>query len=139
MGVADLIVQPVATLVTDLVDRLFPDKDKQAAERAEILEKAQALDNQLAQGQMAIDAEEAKSSSLFVAGARPAFLWVCAAAFAYKYLIQPFAIFALIATGSKFDYHQLPIVDWTDMMALALPLLGVSGMRSYEKIQGLTK
>lgn len=127
---------PIAQLAQDALDKIFPDKEAQAKQREDYMLKAQELDNQLAQGQLAINTAEASSNSIFIAGARPFFLWVCGVAFAYKYVIEPFLIFALISTGSDFDYHKLPVLEWADMLAIAAPLLGVSGMRSYEKVKG---
>lgn len=136
MPIAALLINPIANLVTDLVDRIFPDKDKQAQQRAEFLLKAQELDAQLAQGQLAINQAEASSEHLFVSGWRPFIGWVCGAAFAYKFVVQPFLVFILLASHSTFDPDSLPVLDWTEMSTVLLGLLGLGTMRSVEKIKG---
>lgn len=129
-----------------LIDRLWPDPASKAQAQLELVKLQQtgelaqlAADTELMKGQLAINVEEAKSPSKFVSGARPFFMWVCAAAFGYKYLVQPFLIFLLVASGSAFDYHMLPELNWSDMMAVALPLLGIGGYRTFEKVKRVTR
>ena len=85
-------------------------------------------------GQLKINAAEAANQSLFVAGWRPGIGWVCAAAFAYAYILQPFGAFAAALAG----YHgTLPSVDISTMMPVLLGLLGLGGMRTVEKVKGI--
>jgi hypothetical protein len=135
-GVAEIIAGPVSTLIGELIDRLFPNKDAQAKERAELMLQAQQIDLQLAQAQNAVNQAEATSTSIFVAGWRPFIGWTCGVAFAYKFVVQPFLIFLLIACDSKFDYHALPVLDWSDMGTVLMGILGLGGMRTVEKIKG---
>jgi hypothetical protein len=134
--VAQIVAGPFATLITNIIDRLFPDKDAQAAQRAELLLQAQQIDLQLSQAQNAVNQAEAANPSVFVAGWRPFIGWVCGVAFAYKYVIQPFLIFMLIAGGSHFDATKLPVLDWSDMGTVLLGMLGLGTMRSVEKVKG---
>lgn len=128
--------------VGKIADKIWPDPAQKAAGLLELERLKQSgelakltAETDLAKGQLAINAEEAKSENLFVSGARPFFLWVCGVAFAYKYVVQPFLIFLLVAFNSTFDYHKLPELEWSDMLAVAMPLLGIGGMRTYEKIK----
>lgn len=136
MGIIETLVNPVSTLITDVIDRIFPDKDKEAAQRAELLMKAQELDNQLLQGQLAINQAEAASNDKYTSRWRPTIGYICAAAFGYKFVIQPFAVFILMASGSSFDPKTLPILDWTEMSPVLMGLLGLGIMRTAEKIKG---
>lgn len=137
MGITDIVVGPVSTLLTDLVDRIFPDKDKQAAERAAFLMKGQELDNQLLQGQLAINQAEASNANIFISGWRPFIGWVCGMAFAYKFIIQPFLILMIKVFGSDFDPDELPVLDWSDMSPVLIGLLGLGIMKTTEKIKGV--
>lgn len=136
MGIVSILADPISTLVTDLLDRIFPDKDKQAAQRAEFMLKAQELDAQLAQGQLAINQAEATNTNIFVSGWRPFIGWVCGGAFAYKFILQPLMIFLLLAFHSTFDPKIMPVLDWSEMSTVLLGLLGLGTMRSIEKIKG---
>lgn len=86
-------------------------------------------------GQLAINAEEAKHDSVFVAGWRPAVGWVCAAAFGYSFVFQPFLVFTL--TALKVDLGALPALDMGPLMAVLGAILGVGGLRTFEKIKGV--
>lgn len=134
MGALDILVGPVATLATDLLDRIFPDKVAQASEREKFILQAQALDNQLAAAQAQIDANEAQSSSIFVSGARPFIMWVCGLAFAYHLILQPLASFIMAAFGHSFP---LPDFDTTTLNTTLMGMLGLGGLRTYEKMQGV--
>ena len=98
-GVLDIVAGPVAGLLNNVIDKIFPDKDAQAAQRAELLLKAQEIDAELAKGQLAINQAEASSNRLFVAGWRPFIGWVCGVAFAYHFILQPIIAFILANTG----------------------------------------
>lgn len=137
MGILDLGSAPVFSLVQDIIDKIFPDKIAQAKEREDFLLQVQSMDAKIAEGQMAVNQAEAANSSTFVAGWRPFIGWVCGVAFAYKFVIQPFLIFTLVASGSTFDYHKLPNLDWSDMATVLFGLLGLGGFRSIEKVKGV--
>ena len=85
------------------------------------------------QMQADINKEEAKSSSLFIAGWRPAFGWVCAAAFAWHFIGAPFLVWGAGMVG---HVVPMPSVELGDLFSLMLGLLGLSGMRTYEKKTG---
>jgi hypothetical protein len=86
-------------------------------------------------GQLAINTEEAKHDSIFVAGWRPAVGWTCAGAFAYSFVLQPFMTFVAVAAG--IDLGKLPELDMTSLMAVLGGLLGLGGLRTYEKVKGV--
>lgn len=99
------------------------------------MEKAELAANvaQL-QGQLAVDQEEAKSHSIFVAGWRPFVGWVCGTALAYAYVIQPLLSFTLSA------FHHpvtLPDLNLDTMSTILLGMLGLAGARTVEKVMGV--
>jgi hypothetical protein len=91
---------------------------------------------QLAQQQTDINKVEAESPSKFVSWWRPACGWVCAIAFAYHYIIQPLAAFVLAAYGTPV---VLPEFDMNTLMTLLMGMLGLGGMRSFDKAKGTSK
>lgn len=126
-----------------LIDRLWPNPEQRDAAKLELLKMQQsgelailASETELAKGQQAINVEEAKSASLFVAGWRPFIGWVCGSAYAYVYVIQPFLVFILTAAGKPVT---LPVVNFGDMATVLLGMLGLGSMRSYEKVKGVSK
>ena len=80
-----------------------------------------------------INIEEAKSSNFFVAGWRPWIGWTCGLAFTWAFVLQPFVVFTLAVFGHPVD--NLPKLNLTEMMPVLLGMLGLAGMRSWEKNQ----
>lgn len=125
-----------------IIDRLWPDPAQAAAAKLELIKMQQsgelammAADVDIAKGQMAINAAEASNGSLFIGGWRPFIGWTCGAAFAYKFVLAPAAAFALTAYGNPI---VLPVLDFTEMSTVLLGMLGLGGMRTVEKIKGVS-
>ncbi|MDE3023135.1 MAG: hypothetical protein KGI54_15015, partial [Pseudomonadota bacterium] len=91
---------------------------------------------QMSTAQIAVNQTEATKNSLFVAGWRPFIGWSCGAAFCYAFILQPFMQFGLVAAGVKMDASALPILNLADMMPVLLGMLGLGGMRTFEKVKG---
>jgi len=80
--------------------------------------------------------EGAKHRSIFVAGWRPAIGWVAALGLGYQFLVLPFA--GLINAYLKLP-AELPQLQAEQLMTLVLSLLGLGGMRTFEKYKGAAK
>lgn len=126
-------VGAVSSLVTDVIDKIWPpaaSPTENAAAKAAIMtaEFAPALE------QIKINITEAANASVFVAGWRPFIGWVCGAAFAYKFLIQPFLVLLIVLVWPDFDIKKLPVLDWTELSTILLGMLGLSYHRTQEKL-----
>lgn len=117
-----------------LIQRIFPDPAQANAAKLELMKLQQNGELQQITGQLDINKEEAKSSSVFVSGWRPAIGWICALALAYQYLFRPIAIWIAALCG-----HNLPPMPGLDdnLWQLLLGMLGLGGLRTFEKIQGV--
>lgn len=115
-----------------LIDRLWPDPAQRDAAKLELLKMQQA--GELAQ--IAVNAEEAKSSSVFVAGWRPAIGWVCGSACAWNWLGLP-----MVKAGLAISGHSVPLApaDLTEMLPILMGMLGLGGLRTLEKLNGATR
>lgn len=123
-------------IVGDVLDRFFPNKEARAQAQREIEER---LTNHLANidlAQIQVNQQEAAHRNLFVAGWRPFVGWSCGLALFYTYLAQPVITFVLMQQG---QYVDLPPVDLGAMMPVLLGMLGLGGLRSWEKARGITK
>ena len=123
--------------VQPILDKWIPDaKDRLEAEQA-VMKGALALDL----AQMEVNKVEAASASMFVAGARPFIMWVCGASLAYAVIGYTFLnwILAVVTTYSGHTFPVLPPVDTTVTLEILMGMLGLGGMRTYEKLKGLTK
>jgi hypothetical protein len=116
----------VSDLVNNAINKIWPDKSEQ--EKAEI---ANAF--ALMQGQLEINKEEAKSANVFIAGWRPFIGWVCGVAFAYHFVVQPFLTFVMAQFGHNIT---LPAFDMSALNTVLMGLLGLGGLRTFEKIKG---
>jgi len=80
--------------------------------------------------QIEVNKEEAKSTSVFIAGWRPAAGWVGVLAFFYAAFLEPLARFVTTLYGYHGGY---PEIDTSLTIQVLFGLLGLAGMRSYEK------
>ena len=131
------MLQALIGPVTGLLDKFIEDKDQKNAIAHEIatLAEKQAHESQMAQ--ILTNREEAKSRSVFVAGWRPFIGWTCGVALAYHFIISPLILFAVAVAG--IEIQALPVFDMSALMTVLLGMLGLGGMRSFEKAKGLTK
>jgi len=113
-----------------IIDKFIPDPQAKIAAEAGLRDALLSVDK----AQMQVNAAEAASPSLFVAGWRPAVGWCCTIAMAWSYIVQPVAVFTL----AQFDaLVTLPTLDLSTMMPVLLGMLGMGGLRTYEKTKGV--
>jgi len=117
-----------------VIDKLFPDPAQRDAAKLELLKLQQS--GQLAEmtAQTDINKVEAASSSVFVAGWRPFLGGVCGMGCAWNWVGLPIAKLVLAVVGYTFT---LQMADISEMMPLLLGMLGIGGMRTYEKVKGV--
>ena len=120
------------------IEKIWPDPSKRAEELYKLeklkqdgdLAKLQAEVN-LMLGQIEINKVEAQHPSVFVAGARPAVMWIGAFGLAYAAVIEPIARFMARVV---FDYvGEFPVLDTTITMQVLFGILGLGAYRTYEK------
>jgi hypothetical protein len=130
------LVSAVLPAVTDIVGRFLPEDAEERA-KAERAIKA-SLTEHLAKvdlAQIDVNKLEAKGN-WFQSSWRPLTGWTCAASLAWTYLLQPMASFVLAQTGHLVD---LPALDMSQMMPILLGMLGLGGLRSWERTKGVGK
>ena len=124
---ADKVLEPVAA-IGNVIDQLFTSDEERAA--GELLKDKLAQRPQLAQTE--INKVQAGHRSIFVAGARPALMWVCALGFLFAFFINPMLQWLAPDVGSP----ELPL---DAMLELTLAMLGLAGLRTVEKLKGIAK
>jgi len=130
------MINVLLPLISTVIDRVVPDKNgankaKQAIE-AELIANATQLN--LAQAET--NKIEAAHRSIWVAGWRPALGWVSALSFAWIFLLAPITQWVLLLTGNTV---VLPVLQSDILLELTFALLGLAGLRTYEKQKGLSK
>jgi hypothetical protein len=131
-------MDPVTLLLgvgNKLIDHFFPDANQAAEAKLKLLEMQQNGDLQAIAGQMDINKIEAQNPNIFVSGWRPFIGWVCGVSLTYAALIEPLSRFIAKVI---FNYvGEFPIIDTTLTLQILLGLLGLAGMRSWEKKEGV--
>ena len=115
-----------------ILDKFVEDKDAKNKIKAELEQSIIGLQA----AQAAANVEQAKHSSLFVAGARPAIMWICALGLLTQFFLMPIAEWA---SALWFPEIALPSLATEELMTLTLALLGLGGMRSFEKSKGVAR
>jgi len=117
--------------VTALIEKLVPDPEARNKLNKDIGELLQGWDK----AQLAVNAVEAGHRNIWVAGWRPFIGWTCGVAFAWHYVLMPITILYMVHSGVDI---VLPEFDMTHLMTVLGGILGLGGMRSWEKFKGLT-
>lgn len=130
-----LTISAGISAIAALLDKVLPDKDAAAQAKLKLIELQQQGDITLAQGQQRINEIEAGSDSIFVAGWRPAVGWVSVIGVAWNVLIQP----ALAWVSPALGWQPPGMADIELLLFLLGTLLGVSGLRTAEKIKGVAR
>ena len=133
MGILSTLIGPA----TELAGKFIQDKDKAAQLAHDLSTMADKHSQEAMLAQIEVNKAEASSGSVFKGGWRPFIGWVCGAAFAYHFVIQPFILFGVAVAGVQIP--GLPMFDMGSLMPVMMGMLGLGGLRSYEKKQGLTK
>ena len=127
------IIDSVGKVAGDLITT---DKEKMQLEI-----ENRKLDQAIDLAQIEVNKEEAKSSSLFVSGWRPAVGWIGAAALAYQFLLYPILGWAwkwLQAMNYvPAEMSPPPLLDAEQLWVMLSGILGISGMRTFEKQKGV--
>lgn len=96
---------------------------------AELEARAQELEAKVRTAQMEVNRAEARHSSIFVAGWRPAIGWCGALALFYQFLARPLLL--------AFTAADMPSIETGAIWPIVAGMLGLGGMRSWEKGRGV--
>jgi phenylpyruvate tautomerase PptA (4-oxalocrotonate tautomerase family) len=131
------MIQALIGPATELIGKFVEDKDQKNKLAHEIATMAERHAQELAKGQLAINAEEAKSRNIFVAGWRPFVGWTCGIALFAHFILFPSV--DVITAYLGYETPTYPAFDMDTLMTVLLGMLGLGGMRSFEKYKKLTK
>ena len=133
LNLVKLLVGPI----TGLLEKVIPDKDAREKMAHEIATMTEVHAHEGMRLQMQVNDTQAKHSSVFVAGARPAIMWICGMGIAMNFVVRPVVVW--IAFFAEFDVTGMPEMDMSELMTLLLGMLGLSVSRSYEKKNGVAR
>lgn len=134
------MLQLLIPAVTQILDKIIPDPQAAADAKLKALELAQKgelatldADLKLALGQMEVNRAEAATDA-FRGGWRPFAGWCCGVGLAYTFLLKPLLPWALQVAGVQAP--PLPAIDSDALMALLFGMLGLGGLRTFERVKG---
>jgi roadblock/LC7 domain-containing protein len=130
------VVTALLPALGTLIDRLIPDRAAAEKAKAEMEQQLVTAANAAAMAQVEVNKIEAAHSSVFVAGWRPSIGWVCAAGLAWAFVVAPVASWALMVLGVK---AELPAIQFDHLFELVLAMLGIGGLRTFEKLRGVAR
>ena len=121
----DKLIKPVS----DILDKFISDADTKQKLAHEIATMSERHVHEIAKEQIEVNKLDAKGD-WFQSNWRPATAWICVCGFAVNFLISPLAApFGII----------VPQADTSTMLPVLMGMLGLGGMRSYERIKGVGK
>ena len=123
------MLQALIGPVTGLLDKFIEDKDQKNALAHKLATMADEHAQELAKGQLAVNAVEAAHKSLFAAGWRPFVGWICGVGLLYNVIISQ--ILGI--------WFEVPTVDPSLLTPVLMGMLGMGAMRSYEKTKGVQR
>lgn len=113
--------------ITGLLDKWIPDADTKQEIAFKLATMSERHAQELSVAQIKLNTAEAKGN-WFQSSWRPATGWVCVLGFSVNFLISPLAAgFGVV----------IPQADTSVMMPVLMGLLGLGGLRSYEKSKGI--
>jgi hypothetical protein len=131
-----LLIGPILDIGKSLLDRFGPeDKSERAKADAEFMRMAAEGELKQAIAQLEINAKEAAHPSVWVSGWRPFFGWAGGAGFIYATILQP-----MLAWWASIKGWPVPPILNLDLLWIVVTgMLGIGGLRSVEKIKGVSR
>lgn len=126
--------------LTQIFDKVIPDPQAAADAKLKMMALAQSgelavldADLKMALGQMEINKAEA-TTDMFRGGWRPAVGWTCVFGLVYQFLLQPLLPWFVAMLGGTVP--PLPAIDNETLMVLLTGMLGLGGLRTFERVKG---
>ena len=130
------LIPQLLPLISGVIDKTIPDENGKAKALQDI-EKT-LIDNasNINLAQIATNQTEAKHKNIFVAGWRPAIGWSCALGIFWLFIGANFAQWGMNMAGIE---GEVPTVPSDVLLELTFAMLGMAGLRTFEKIKGVSK
>ena len=131
------MIQALIGPATKLLGKFIEDKDTKNKLAHELATMAERHAQELAKSPIEVNKAEAQSRHWFVASWRPIIGWTCAIALMWHFVLSQFILF--FATMFGFSLPALPEFDMGSLMTVLMGMLGLGGLRTFEKYKGMTK
>ncbi len=136
MSLLTILTPLIGPVVDKIVDRI-PNPNERAKAKEEIEKELVTAANSALIAQLEINKQEAAHKSIFIAGWRPFVGWSCGLALCWHFLLLPFTTFVITLIGA--DLPPLPQFDMGSLMTVLMGMLGLGGLRTFEKMKGVSR
>lgn len=129
------LLQGISTLINTIRGKSPEDAAALAALTAKYQEDLLAADAATRQAAADTNKIEAANPNIFVAGWRPFIGWVCGIGLISQFVVAPVATWI-----AALAHHPIafPTLDMGTLLTLLMAMLGFGGMRTYEKVSGVS-
>ena len=131
----------IGSLAMKIIDKFIPDPAAKAAANLKLVEMQQTGELALLAAQVGMNKDqaeinkiEAASDDKFKSRWRPAVGWICVLGLLYSVVLQPLLVWLSGVVGIP----PPPALDTSTLITMLGGLLGIGGLRSFEKFKGLT-
>lgn len=135
-----MIWQALIPVIGTVLEKVLPDPQASADAKIKLMELAQKgelalldAETKMALGQLEVNKVEA-GTDMFRGGWRPATGWACVFGLVYQFLLQPVLPWLVAVCGGSVP--PLPPIDNETLMVLLTGMLGLGGLRTFERIKG---
>jgi len=128
--------------LVDTVGKIIDSVHTSEEEKGKIKIKLQELENEINSKQMEVNLADAKSTATDISGIlqrswRPLIGFSAALGIFFEYVLKPFIVFFLGLF--QIEVGPLPQMNMEQLMPLVMTLLGMAGLRTFEKNKNITK
>jgi hypothetical protein len=135
-----MIWQALIPVIGTVLEKVLPDPQASAEAKIKLMDLAQKgelavldAETKMALGQIEVNKVEA-GTDMFRGGWRPATGWACVFGLVYQFLLQPVLPWLVAVCGGSVP--PLPPIDNETLMVLLTGMLGLGGLRTFERIKG---
>ena len=132
-----MVIQALIGPATKLLGKFIEDKDTKNKLAHDIATMAEKHAQELAKSQIEVNKMEAQSGHWFVASWRPFIGWTCGIALCWHFVLAPVTLF--VCAYLSVDIPNLPTFDMGSLMTVLMGMLGLGGLRTFEKYKKVTK
>ena len=122
--------------VLSIIDKVIPDSAQAELTKQRIELELVKVANEVNRMQAETNKIEAGHRSIWVAGWRPAIGWTCSLGVLYMFILQPLLQWLAIVFEWTVYVPQFPSEH---LLELTYALLGIAGLRTFEKIRGVSQ
>lgn len=123
-------ISDIAAAATKIISLFKSDPNIKLADNYDLEKTELSGQIQIVLGQLQVNAVEAANKSIFVAGWRPYIGWICGTALAIPGVVYLIQCLVMMWHGQ----YDLPPFNTAELGTVLFGLLGLGGMRTYEKV-----